>query len=506
MADVQTSLRSAGWVSLWTVGHLVVQLAFQIALAQYFGASADMDAYVAAIALPAVITSIAVAPLGFAYIPVLSAQWDQGNDQAAWSIANQFLFLLVITTGALSTGVFLLARPLAALLYPGFASDQVDLSAELLMVLAWLIFANGLIAHTQAVHHAQKRFLTPAAAPLAGIATTVVLTVIFRGGGITAVAKSVVAGSFTTVILQLVPLLGRLRLEMRLSDQVRSCLRLMVPLVCGAAYYRLDPLIDRYLASALPVGSISHLGYASRVVTALLMISTSGLSIVAFPSFARQHARGDMGGLRAEVAHAMSCVSVIVVPLLIGLGTYSQPVVNDVFQRGAFTPADARAVSVLLVLYLGMVAGAAIGEITSKVLYALGDTRTPTIMGCVGFTLGLLGKFALVTVAGAAGIVAATSAYYLFVAVLLGIAVRVKLGRGAYQGVVGATLRAVCAAVLATAAVWPLVHSELPLASLLAAPVGGLLYLIGLVALGDDLARRLVKYAAILVFRHRGLV
>lgn len=495
MAEVQTSLRSAGWVSLWALGQLVVQVALQVALAKYFGASAEMDAFVAAMAIPTVVSSVVVGSFGFAFVPVFSQRWSEGDPLAAWSAVTQVFFLVACVMTVLSMFVFWLARPLTTFLYSGFSVAQLDLSERLLRILAWLILANGLTSCTQAIHHVQKRFLVPAAAPVVGIATSVLWTVCFRDRGIAAAAQAVVAGSLVTVMLQSFGLLQHFRLNWRCDEAVQRWLRLMVPLVCGAAYYRIDPLIDRFLASGLPAGSISHLGYASRVVTAVLMLSTSGLSIVVFPNFAAHYARGHMPALRLEVAHALRCLVVVVTPLILGLAFYSGPLIRDVFERGEFVAADSQAVAGLLILYLGMIVGASLGEITSKVLYALADTRTPTLIGCAGFTVGLMLKIVLVGGFGVAGIVFATSTYFLLNAITMGWVVHRRLGAGIFEGIRGATLRAISAAALTVMAVWPLVQSDVPLASVTAMLAGSCLYLGCLWGFGDDVARRLVKYA-----------
>jgi len=59
---------------------------------------------------------------------------------------------LIALTGTLATVVFLFARPLTTLLYPGVSTVQSALTARLVVVLSWLILTNGLIAYSQAVH------------------------------------------------------------------------------------------------------------------------------------------------------------------------------------------------------------------------------------------------------------------------------------------------------------------------------------------------------------------
>src|SRR5205814_2109780 len=80
------------------------------------------------------------------------------------------------------------------------------------------------------------------------------------------VAWGVVIGAAVTVAL-LAPLFviqlwqsGAWRLP--LQPATRRCLTLLAPLVLAAIFWRLDPLLDRYLGSRLPTGNIAHIGYS----------------------------------------------------------------------------------------------------------------------------------------------------------------------------------------------------------------------------------------------------
>lgn len=491
MASTQTSLRSAGWVSLWSFAQLIVQFGFQVVLAKYFGASADMDAFVAAIALPTVLSSIFIGSLGYALVPTFAERLGVGDTEKAWATANSLLLVLAVFTGLSAGAICLAARPLTEVLYPGFSSQQAEQTARLVTVLSWLMVTNGLIAYSQAIHHCHKRFSVPAIAPVLGIGTTLAIVLLFQDSGIDAVGAAVLLGSVVTAAVQFAFPLFRFRLRFRMDDGARRCLRLMLPLVCGAAYYRLDPLVDRYLASELPTGSVSHLGYAARLVTALLLISTSGLAVVAFPNLAIQRAAGRLDEFRAEVAHALRCLCVIITPIVVGLGWYAHPTVRCLFERGEFTASDTKTVALLLVLYMGMVVAAAYGDIAAKVFYALSDTRTPTIIGCVGFTLGVALKLALTPAFGVAGIVAATSCYYLANVATMMVLILRRTGRGAFSGIGGSFLRSLLASGLALVTAWPLVRWNIAWGLPLGAIAGAIVYVSGMLIQRDEFAVRL---------------
>ncbi len=494
MSDHRASLRSAGWVNLLSFAQLVVQFAFQTLLARYFGAGAEMDAFVAAISLPTFISSVFFNSLGYALVPVLSRKLVEQDLDSAWSSANNLLTLLGVTTGFAAMILAVFANPLVRLLFPGYAGQQAALTAELVRVLACLIVTNSLIAYSQAVHHSHRRFITPALSPVVGILTTLLIVACLPSRSMLTVAWAVVAGSAVVALLQLSWPLRHYRLRLRPGSDTYQFLRLCAPLILGAAYYRLDPLIDRYLASFLPTGSVAHLGYASRLVTALLMVSSSGLSVVAFPSFAQQQAAASTEGLAREVAHAIRCMIAIIVPIIVGLGCYSTPVIRDLFERGRFTATDTHTVSLLLLLYLGMIVGGAFGDVAAKIFYSLSDTRTPTVIGCIGFTLGLGLKLTLVPSMGVAAIALATSLYYLLNLALMGWLIWKRLGGLLLQGVARACARSLLASLAAVLLAAPVVFSGIPLSSFVGAVAGAGAYFLALFLLKDEMALRLWDY------------
>ncbi len=89
MVGENTSLRSAGWVSLCSLVQLILQFAFQVYLAKRFGASWEMDSYVASIALPTAASAVLVGSLGMPSCLSSAASWRRtrlvpGNWPAAW--------------------------------------------------------------------------------------------------------------------------------------------------------------------------------------------------------------------------------------------------------------------------------------------------------------------------------------------------------------------------------------------------------------------------------------
>jgi putative peptidoglycan lipid II flippase len=216
------------------------------------------------------------------------------------------------------------------------------------------------------------------------------------------------------------------------------------------------------------------------------MIGTSGLSVVAFPAIAAHAAAGRQAELNGELAHALRLLAFLLVPIGIGLGLFASPVVRLLFEHGRFTAADSQAVAVLLVLYLGAIYGAGLGDVLSRTLYALHDTRTPVVVSTVVFTIAIGLKFLLVQQWQAAGLAAATSAYFVLNSLALAAILLHRRGSDMLAGVGTSLARSVISALVACGAAWLAGRAWTPFAVLPAAVAGAIVYAIVARLLGDE--------------------
>jgi putative peptidoglycan lipid II flippase len=495
----RTSLRSVSLITGLTLGQLLVQFALQMVLARWYGAAAAMDAYVAALALPVVIATILSGPLGYVLVPAVAERRAQEGDVAAARIASQIGLYVLGLALAIAALLAALAWPIAGLLCPGFGEEKLKLTASLLAVLALLVPLNCLISYLNALFQAYHRFTQPAVAGVVGPLMTVAYVVLQHDRqGIAAVAWGLVAGAGVTAAL-LLPLFARLAWQSSSWRQApaaatRRCLALLLPLTLGAVYWRLEPLIDRWLGSYLAGGSLAHLGYAWRLVSGLALIGTSGLSTVSFPAISAHAAARRAGELDRELAYAVRFFLFLMVPVCVGVALFAGPVVRLLFEHGRFTAADTAVVSWLVVLYVGAIGGGGIGDLFARIFYAEQDTRTPVIVSAVVFTLAVGLKVLFVRPWGVAGLAAASSLYYgMNAGVLLTLLVRQRsaallagAGKSFVRSLAGSCLACGVAAMVLR---WPATWSVLP-----AAAAGAISYLTFMWLLGDEFAARLLKF------------
>ncbi len=496
MPQAATSLRSVAVLTLLTLGQMGLQFALQLLLAKWFGTASEMDAFVAASTLPLVVSGLLAGALASAFVPVYVQTREQSGESAAWSMAVQLVCWLSLFTLLLWQVAKHFAEPWMRTLHPGFDDEQIWRTAELFQTLSSLMVWNSLSGLARAWNHCHGRFAVTGFAALLGNAVTVALA--WRGGpsgGMDKIAQAVSIGAVITLAIQM-PWVGIFSRGWPVTKEsqagVRRCFVLMLPLAIGLACNQLDPLLDRYLTSPSP-GSVSQLGYASRLAAAVLTLSTGGLAVVAFPALAKHAAERDDEKLRAEIAAALRFLTLLLVPVVVSLVWFASPLIRDLLQRGRFSAEDTHVVSSTLVMLCGLIVGGSLGEIAAKVFYAWQNTRTPVIVGLIGFSIGAALKFHWVQPHGILGLAAATSAYYLLnVVVLLGL-IALRLGLGIFHGVLGTLVRVAIASAAAAGVGSLLLRTSLPGPSLWGAAAGSVTLLIVLVLLRDDVAWRAVR-------------
>jgi len=471
---------------------MVLQLAIQTLIARQFGTTRDANDYEAAIAAPLVLAAILGLPIGSVLIPVVSQADRLSGSSGAWSAATRIGVGMLIVTVSLAGILTLCASAIIPMLFAGLAPADAAIATRLMQILAWLIPANVMTAYCQAAHNWQGRFWISALAGVVGPGVT--LGIIAWEGSrlpIEHVAVAALAGAVVNVVVQLPLLLPRFHWG---SDHrvMANTMRLLLPLLLGGLYLRIDPIVDRAIGSWFGDGTLACMGNAGRVINAALAVVVGGLSVVAFPRMARA-AQVSSIELGREMADAIRALVTILVPVTAALWFFGGDLIHDLFERGRFTAADTTRVALFVRCALGVVIGGSLGEIASRVFYAKHDMKTPTVIGIACFVVALGLKLSLSRWFGPGGILAATSlAWCGSAAIQVGL-LSSRLGSGVLEGVLRRLLGATAGTAAACLAGMLVVHARLPLGSIW----GGLAGLAVYVAVMSFLIRRQRKSAAV---------
>lgn len=375
-------VRPALAISAITLLSQLLSAVVQVLIAALFGAGIELDAYFAALTLPTYFSAVLLGGLSYVFVPLFVEHRTTGSEEEAWKITGNILTLYLVVAGSLTIAGMVWARELLALTVPGLSDSALTLATLLARILWPSVFLGGLATLCVSLYQSYERFIWPALAPLVGGVIT--LTVLFlwgRSGGVHVLAFAVLTGSIAQAVLLAPILIGRLHLRFDPRDTgVREALVLLAPLVFAALFAQGSKLVDRYVASHLGSGSISHLAYGDKITTLFAALLSAGIAVTIFPQMAKESARADLSALRQTVSLGLRLTWLLVAPA-IGLGIgLAYPLIGTVLERGAFGAADTAAVASILHWYLLALIGMTLGNITARAFYALKDTRTLSLI------------------------------------------------------------------------------------------------------------------------------
>ncbi len=389
--------RAASLVMALFIVSRALGLVREMVIGAQFGASAELDAYLAAFRLPDLLfTLVAGGALASAFIPTFSERLALKDMDGAWALASKVGNLLLLSLIALAVLAGVLARPLVAhIIAPGFPPEQQALTVELMrwMLVSTVIFGvSGLIMGIlNSFHH----FLLPALAPVFyNLSIILAAWLLAPVMGIHALVVGVVVGASLHLLIQVPGLIrqkARWTPSLSLADPgVREVLRLMAPRVLGLAIVQINFIVNVFLASHLVEGSISAMNYAWLIMLLPQGIFAQSIATAAFPTFSHQAALGEQRAMQHTLGGLFSLLIFLTLPSAVILILLRQPIVALLLQRGAFDARDTQMTAYALGFFaLGLV-GHALVEVSARSFYALKDTKTPVFIGVTAMALNVL--------------------------------------------------------------------------------------------------------------------
>ena len=384
-------------------------------LGSTFGASAEVDAYLASNRLTELIFNLmAGGALASAFVPTFSAMLDKENEKEnAWLLASRIANCLFLVLFFLCSLGFIFAEQVVKyILVPGFSLHDPELQAltvRLLRIQLPSVLVFGISGLIMGILNTNGNFLFPGLAPaMYQVGIMIGVTVLSKPLGIAGVAYGAVLGSVLHFLIQFPHLLrikgARYFPSLGLKDPyVREIVRLMIPRQIGASAVQLNFLVDNYLASFLAPGSISALSWGLSLMLMPQAAIAQSVATVSLPMFSVQLSRGETKEMRSALASALRLVLMLAIPATAGLVILSTPIVRLVFERRSFTPEMTDMVACSLIWYGVGLVGHSVVEVVSRAFYAMHDTKTPVMVLFASMVLNMLLNIVLSRLFGALG-------------------------------------------------------------------------------------------------------
>jgi putative peptidoglycan lipid II flippase len=213
-----------------------------------------------------------------------------------------------------------------------------------------------------------------------------------------------------------------IRLQMpRLDDKVKLLGKRMIPGMIGVGVYQLNLLVDTMLASMVSDGAVSWLYYADRVHQLPLGVIGIAIGTAMLPTLSRQLQGKDPSVAMYSQNRGIEIALLLTLPAAVALAVMGIPIINVLFQRGAFTASETSATGMALTIFACGLPASVLVKVLAPGFFAREDTKTPIRIGitCMVLNIGMI--VVLMPFFGHLGIAAATAVSSWINAVSLGI-------------------------------------------------------------------------------------
>ncbi|HZP96756.1 MAG TPA: murein biosynthesis integral membrane protein MurJ [Candidatus Limnocylindria bacterium] len=433
--------RVLGWLRLSVVGAT-------------FGATPQLDAFMAAFKIPDALFNLLVAgALSSAFIPIFAGYLAKEREKEAWHVASSVMNVLILSLMALSALMWLAAPWLVPTIVAPFPDPkQQQLAVELTRIMLVSPIFMGLSSLVTGVLQSYRQFLAGAVAPLVYNGVQI-LFALFAAPflGIQALAFGVVVGAAMMFLVQIPELtFRRTKYELALDlghPGVREVFFLAGPRTFALGAVQIVFFVDTYLASSMPTGSLTALNYAFQLMLLPLGVFSIAISAAIFPTLSHYASLGQAAKMRDALQQAIRWILFLTLPTAIVMVVLRRPIVNLLFQYGAFGAGARELTQAAFLFYSLGLAGHALVQILARAYYASRDTTTPVAFTLVSIGVNVVLSVALAPRLGINGLALANSIATLAEAALL-LAMLAPRARLRLVGLGYATLKQVTAALL----------------------------------------------------------
>ncbi len=336
-------------LSLATLISRILGFVREVVFAMIFGASAAFDGFITASRIPNMLRRLfAEGALTQAFVPVLTQLYVEESKASVRKFNSAILSLLLLTTSVIALIFIIFPEPIVSLYAWGFAYDdpRYAIACGLLPVLSIFLPLISIISFYSAVLNTHRRFFIAGILP--GVSNVVLIACAWSmrtsDQGVYYLSWALVGGAVLQLLLVWVQSLHLLRgvgLTTRIFHPgVRRVLKMIMVGIFGLSASQISLFIDGNLASFLPVGSMSWLYYAERLI--YLPLGTVGVSLasITLPGLSEAIIKDNVEQVKLEFHRSAHTIFLIGIPAAVGLFLVADPIISVLFERGAFTQHD----------------------------------------------------------------------------------------------------------------------------------------------------------------------
>ncbi|HQK54311.1 MAG TPA: murein biosynthesis integral membrane protein MurJ [Sedimentibacter sp.] len=446
MSEVRQAAKSVLIIIIFSLGSKLLGLAREILVAAKFGSGVETDAYFVAITAVMLITSLAGTSINTTMIPILSEIEAKEGKTGKKKHTNNFInIMLVISLIIVVVGVTV-APVIIRILASGFRGEQFELAVLLTRIGFPVVFFSNTLFIIRGYLQTESYFADTAASNIPYNLVFIVFLLFFSSkygiSGLMITSIIAVASQITFQIPGIKKTNFRYELFFDIGDKyLRKMLYLVPPVILGVAINDLNTIVDRTIASNLISGSISALDYASKLNGMMMDVFVAAITTVIFPLLSKESSYDNYDEMKRFMGYGVNVILLITIPATVGLIILSKPIVQVVFERGAFDATATVMTSKALLFYSIGLTAIALNSLLTRVFYSLQDTKTPMFYGAISVMSNVVLNLILVRYMAHSGLALATSIAITIATILMFIKLKKRIGSMGTYGYIKCVLK-----------------------------------------------------------------
>ncbi|WP_046468693.1 murein biosynthesis integral membrane protein MurJ [Allosalinactinospora lopnorensis] len=401
-------MRSSAIMALGTVCSRATGFLRTVVLAAALGTHLLGDAYQTANMVPYAVYNLLIGGLlASVFVPFLVKRKKQDADGGV--ATEQRLFTTMLLVLVLITAVGILVAEWLIRLYAGeFTTAQHEASVYLARFLLAQIFFVGASGIASAMLNSRNHFAAPMWAPILNNLIIIGVGILFLAvAGPGSTPESVTedslallgAGTAAGQVLQCAVLLWALwkagfhwrpRLDLRgsgLGEAARtaSWMMLYIGIVQAGLLVTTNVATRAGVRAAEAGGSAAGTGitayqYASMLYQLPYAVIAVSVITALLPRMSEHVTDGRKDLVRSDFSRGFRLASVLIAPISIAMVVFGIPFCVLIYARGSTSVEDAQRIGMILMAFSIMLIPFTLFQLQQRVFYALGDTRTPSLI------------------------------------------------------------------------------------------------------------------------------
>ncbi len=418
-------VRSAFFSGFGTLLSRFAGLAREMLMAALFGTGMVADSFAAAFRFPNLLRRVfGEGGLKVVLVPRYTQEREELGNYEAFILASSLSVVLAI---AISLVIFIgiwTAPYLTYIFAHGWRNDpqKFALTVKLLRFLFSYIGFMTMATWCAAILNSHRKFFLPALAPaflnLGWLGGATIALWKFSGAAqqqqAIIVASGVLVGGLLQFLVQ-IPMMWSIGFKFvpKILKKIPAILeigKLLTPALFGLAVGEINFLVDVFLASYLPGGSVAALTYANRLIYLPMGLASVAMATATLPELSSLAAQKKFEQFNKTLSFSFRTLLGIMLPISAYIIVLREPIVRFLFERGSFsgavsTPMTAYALAMYAV---GLYAFSSF-KILTQGFYALKDTKTPVINAAIALSINIVLNLLLIGPMKHAGLALASS-------------------------------------------------------------------------------------------------